>query len=191
MKNAMKLVAGALGAALAAGCAVTAPEVRYYTLDMKPSGGAVPAACSIDIDRIKAADALTRGTILIKLSPTRAEYYASDQWLSRVDEQVTEKLKAEFGPPKEGRPTVVLNGLLVACEQIDLPDGAEGRVRLDVTFSRAAPHALTLAKRSYEARERASSADPDAVVAALSRAVERIAASIAADAAALPPDSPK
>ncbi len=191
MKNAMKLLAGALGAALAAGCAVTAPEVRYYTLDMKPSGGAVSAACSIDIDRIKAADALTRGTILIKLSPTRAEYYANDQWLSRVDEQVTEKLKAEFGAPKEGRPTVVLSGLLVACEQIDLPDGAEGCVRLEVTFSRAAPRALTLAKRSYEVRERASSADPDAVVAALSRAVERVAASIAADAAQLSPESSK
>jgi ABC-type uncharacterized transport system auxiliary subunit len=145
---------------------------------------------AIEIERIKATDALTRGAILIKLSPTRSEYYASDQWLSRVDEQVTEKLKAEFGSPKEGRPTAVVTGLLVACEQVDLPDGAEGHVRLDVTFSRDATRAVALAKRSYEARERANGTDPDAVVAALSRAVERIAASIAVDAATLL-DAPK
>ncbi len=185
MKNAIRMAAAGLAAALAAGCAVSVPEVRYYTFDMRPSGGAA-GEHRIEIEGIRATEALTRGNILIRMSPTRAEYYANDQWLAGIEEQVTEKLEAELGPPKVDRPAVGLTGLLEACEQVDLPDGAEGHFKLDVTFTRDGARGAPLMRRVYDVRERACASDPDAVVAALSRALERVAASIAADSARVP-----
>ena len=175
----------ALSVGLLAGCASTTPS-RYYTLDMTASGAAA-SAVNLYVDRIRAAEALTRKTILIKKSPTEIEYYALDEWAASVNELVTEKLVAEFGPKQDGRKSIGLSGTILAFEQIDLPDGVEAHVKLALTFRAegTARYEEPLLEKNYEARMPAAESSAPAVVRALSACLEQIAADVAADAGAL------
>jgi len=169
-------------ALVAAGCASTA-VIRYYTLDMAPSGHA-QTPVNVTIDRLRSAEALTRKDILIKKTSTEIEYYASDQWAAGIDDLVTEKLLEEFGPPREGRKTIILSGIIQSFEQVDTPTGAEGHVKLSVEF-RAERYAEPLLARTYEARAAAAQSSAAGVVLSLSQCLENIAQQIAADAAHL------
>lgn len=106
-----------------AGCA-SGPATRYYTLDMKSSGGAKPAV-NVSVDIFRVAEALARRNILIMKKPTQIEYYAVDEWAAGLEEIVAEKLNAEFGPRQDGRKTIVLSGAIHAFGQVDTPGGVE------------------------------------------------------------------
>ena len=170
-----------LALVLAAGCART-PEPRYYTLDMA-SSGRVDAAYNLTVYRIQLHDSLARSDILIKESPTEVEYYANDHWASSVAELVQQKLTAEFGPPVEGRKSLRLSGTVLACGQVDVPGGAEGRVKLyiEVHDPEKKRYQRPLLEKIYEASWPASRPTAAAVVVALSQCVEQVAAEIAAD----------
>ncbi len=170
-----------LFALVCVGCATSSP-VRYYTLDMAPSGG-VETAFNIEIDRLRPSEALARKDILIKKSATQIEYYAGEQWAANVGELVAEKLQAEFGHPVEGRPTVIVRGAIQAFEQVDLPDGIAARVKLDLDIYAEDDRAYDkpMLKKAYEVTVPAKPASPDGVAAALSRALEQIAADVVKD----------
>jgi ABC-type uncharacterized transport system auxiliary subunit len=170
-------------AALATGC-VHAPPVRYYQLDMNPSGKAEPAV-NIEIERLTATDDLARRDILIQKDATEIEYYADAQWSVNVPDQVRRKLEAEFGPYDADKPAVTISGEVRAFEQVDLPGGAAGRVALHLRLSRDGE---TVGRKVYTSQVAADRPDPKAVAQALSRALETIAREIAADAGALAKD---
>ena len=178
------LIAAGIGLA---GCR-SAPAPRYYTLDLRPSGSARLARCGIRVGRWTLAGALEREEILVKTGPTEAEYYGSDRWLGPLEELVAGKLESEFGPVEVGRPVVVVEGVVKAFEEVDLPDGtAEGHARLDFVLRRdedpASPGSPPpLLRKTCEARAPAGEPRPAAAAAALSRALERAAAEIAAEA---------
>lgn len=170
-------------ALIIAGCAST-PKVRYFTLDMESSGQSSPQV-NLVVERIRVGEALARKDILIKKSPTEVEYYAAAQWAANLDELVANKLRSEFGPKHDGAVTVVITGELLAFEQVDVPGGAEAHVRLAAMFHRpesASPQDLPF-ERIYDVRLRAASPAASAVVEALSRCLEQLAAAMAADAA--------
>ena len=198
-----KRIIATVVAGIVAGCAHS-PAPRYYTLDMNRSEAAAASAtrpCNIDVGRLRPGQALARTDILIKKSSTEVEYYVAERWAAGLDELVPQKLEVEFGPDAPGRPTIVVSGTILAFEQVDpsaasktgQTPGNSGReppsvhAKLDLAFhpEDASRYDKPLFEKVYDSWLPASSADPGAVVRALSEALEKLAADIAADAAAL------
>ncbi len=167
------------------GCA-SAPDIDYFTINMNPSGQ-VETGINLVVGRFSTTESLGRSQILIQASPTRIEYYATDRWASGVGELVQRKLAAEFGPIVEGRRSLKVAGRVMAFEQKDEASGTKGRVKLAVAIrdGQAKSYEDPLLAKTYEATLNADGDKPDAVVMALSRALEKIAAEIAADVAKL------
>jgi len=177
---------GALALLLVTGCK-TAPPTKYYTLNMESSGQA-QAPLNLSVDRIQVGETLSRRDIMVKQSPTQIEYYATDQWAAGLDELVSRKLQEEFGHPASGRPTLLLQGTVLAFEQIDVPGGADAHVRLavDIRDETSSRHDPPLMTKVYTARKKADTEHPRDVVHALSQLLETIAREIVTDVAALP-----
>jgi len=164
----------------------SAPNLDYYTLDMtasKASGRTV----NLVVDRFSASEMLDRHQIVIQKSPTRVSYYADDRWASSIGEMVEQKLAAEFGPADGTQRSLIVAGKIVAFEQIDTAEGPVARVGFEITIRDGDQkrYEKPLLEKSYQAERAATANSVDAVVQALSRAVEEIAAEITVDAAGL------
>jgi len=164
----------------------SAPKIDYYTLGME-SSGRIETAVNLSVERLRTSETLGRSQIMVLASPTRIEYYATDHWAGSVGELVQQKLAAEFGPPVEDRRTLVVSGKVLACEQVDVPGGAEARVRLEIVVRDAEvpKYQPPLLEKSYSSSRAVAGSNPGSVVEGLSRCVEDIAAKIAADVSAL------
>jgi uncharacterized lipoprotein YmbA len=183
-RSSLHLIAATL-LPLLAGCAST--PAKYYTLDMRPSGGAA-AAVNITVDHIRVSDALAGKNIYIQQSPTEVTFYAAEQWTAPIDDLVREKLQAEFGDPQPGRRSLALSGTIMAFSQVDVDaTTAEATVRLQAALREAGAsrYEKPLLDRTYTATQRAAAPTAAEVVIALSRCIEALAAEIARDAAAL------
>ncbi len=166
-----------------AGCVSSVPQFRYYTLDMSARSQGT-GEIQLDSVRISVNEALSKPEILVRTSPTSVEYYALDRWASGLDQQITEKLKTEFASPGPGACRVNLDATLMAFEQVESPAGPEVRVKIDVHFDvREGKLGNNSASfdRIYNLTEPAAASSAGAAVEALSRAVEAIAAQMAAD----------
>jgi ABC-type uncharacterized transport system auxiliary subunit len=164
----------------------SSPKISYYTLAMEPSGQA-RSTVNLEVERLRTTEALGRSQILILASATEVEYYASDHWAGSVAELVQQKLAVEFGPTVEGRKTLRVSGIVLACGQVDVPGGAEGRVKIhiEVRDPEKKRYEKPILAKTYEARRPASRPTASALVVALSQCVEQIAAEIAADTSAI------
>lgn len=162
------------------------PKLNYYTLDMTASD-ATDGTVNLVVDRFTVSEKLDRHQIVIQQSPTRVSYYATDRWASSVGEMVEHKLTAEFGPASADRKSLIVEGNIVAFEQVDTTAGLVARVGLEITIrdGDSKRYETPLLKKSYEAEKSVPDNSVDAMVQALSRAVEEIAAQIAEDAAGL------
>ena len=182
----MNRTAAGMLLALALGACASAPKLDFYTLDMTPSGRARPEL-DLQVERFTVTGMLARDAIVIQHSATGIDLYATERWAAGLGELVERKLEAELGPQRGGRPTLVVGGEVIECQQADVPSGAEARLGLVVTIREAgAPRSTALLVKTYRARRPAAAATAEAVVEALSRAAEDIAVEIAADASALP-----
>lgn len=168
-----------------ASCAST-PKLQTYTIDMTPSGTA-HADAGLDVVAFVVTEKLASSRIVIQESPTRIDAYATARWVSGIGGMVEQKLAAEFGRAAGNQPGMVVSGKVAAFEQVDQSGGALGRVRLDVEIREAGSNRseAPLLTKSYAATREVEEDSVDAVVRALSRALEDIAAEIAADAARL------
>jgi uncharacterized lipoprotein YmbA len=167
---------------LLANC-VSAPDYRYYTLDMNPRAEIAVPLVLTDV-RIRVNEALARPEIMARVSPTKIEYYAIDRWASGLEEQVAEKLKTEFSSMQPDAYRIQIDGRLMAFEQVDTSAGADVRVKLDASVAvsgRDFPQSAGPLERIYNQTASAAAGSPDAVVEALSRAVEAVAVQIASD----------
>jgi len=182
MKRIMTLL---LLAVLAGGCA-SSPEPSLYTLNMEPSAQA-GSPVNIEMTRLRVAEALQNKRILIKKSPTEIEYYAAAQWAASLDELLAEKLALEFGEEEPNRETMVLNGSLLAFEQIDDPAGPVAHVRLAIEARKegASQYSKPELAKIYDVREPAESPGPGGIVKSLSQCLEETARQIVADISAL------
>jgi ABC-type uncharacterized transport system auxiliary subunit len=170
---------------VAAGCA-TVKGVRYYTLDMKPTG-ATPSAVNLSVDYFRVAEALARRNLLIMKKPTQIEYYAVDQWAAGIEEIVAEKLNAEFGPKQDGRKAILVSGTILAFEQVDTPGGVDAYIKLSALFrdGDATRYDTPLLEKTYEIRQPASANNAPSVVLALSECLAKIAHEMVTDAGTL------
>lgn len=164
----------------------SAPKINYYTLSMEPSGSANPSV-NLVVEQVRTTDALSRNQIMVLASPTRIEYYATDQWAGNLADLVRQKLNTEFGPTVEGRRTLALSVTVLSCEQVDGAGGAEARMQLQVTVRDPDEkrYRKPLLEKTYVASRPAPSETTDAIVEALSVCAEEIAGEIAADTSAL------
>lgn len=164
-----------------AGC-VSAPGIRYYTLDMRASGQ-VAGAPNVRVERLREVESLARKEILVQRTPTQIEYYAIDQWAAAPGELIRQKLEAELGPIDEGAEAIVAMGTILDFEQVDTVGGAQATVRIKLAFHREGESRYDepLAEKVYEVTRTADSAAVGAVVEALSRCMEDIAVQIAKD----------
>lgn len=173
-----------------AGCATKAPEPRYFTLDMRPSGS-VKAAFSMKVDRIAVAEHLERANMAVRPEPTRIEYYALDRWAAGLDELVAEKLETELGPPEADKPVLVALGDLAAFEIVEYGGaGAKApavviKLELALRSEAASRYAEPLFDKEYRLRVPMDAAAPNAAALAFSRGIEQLAAEVAADVGAL------
>lgn len=169
----------------AAGCA-SSPNLDYYTIDMTPSER-VSTDLNLKVDRISTSEKLDRTQIVILQSPTRIDYYSNERWAASVGEMVETKFAAEFGPAVDGRRSLIVSGTVVALEQVDSSSGPLALARLEIVIrdGGAKRFETPLLEKTYEVSRSADSNSVDAVVQALSRALEAIAADIADDAAGL------
>lgn len=172
---------------VATGCLSGSEPPQYFTLDMRGSGAPEPPV-DINVGLLNVAEPLMQKNILIKKSPTEVEFYAVGQWAGGLDEMLREKLETEFGPTTSNSRTIMLTGELLAFEQVDTPEGALAHIKLEAELRDAGKSRYTeaLLKKLYEI-SLPIQGDPgaNAIAIALSRAVEQLAAQIAADAAAL------
>ncbi len=164
----------------------SAPKIDYYTLGMEGSGQARPQA-NLVVERLVTTEALGRSQIMIQVSATRVEYYATDQWVSGLGGEVQRKLAAEFGPPVAGRKSLTVSGTVLACEQVDVAGSAEAWMKLGIVIRdpEKPRYEAPLLEKNYEARLSVPKSNAAAVVNGLSRCAEQIAAEIAADASTL------
>ena len=173
----------ALLMAFVAGC-LSVPEPNYFTLDMR-SSGRVHARFVVEEVRIRPGEAVARREIMIRTSPTQVEYYATQRWAADLGEQLSEKLKTEFGHSNGEEARVRIAGDLLAFEQVDTRDGADARVKLDlvVTLESKNGEASWSFRKIYETVVAAEAPNAPAIVEALSRGLESIAAELAEDLA--------
>jgi len=185
MKCLCSIRAAVLAAYVLAGCA-TSPPMRYYTLDMQCASTA-PHGVHIGIEHLRLAQPLARREIMIQASPTQLDYYALDQWAATLDELVAHKLEAEFGECAEATRDLVLRGRILAFNQVDVPGGAQAHAKIAVALYEpgARLHEPPLFEKTYEARGPATEPTAPAVVEALSRCLEEVAAAIVEDARGL------
>jgi len=168
-----------------AGCAST-PNLDFYTLDMS-SSGKTKVGLNLEVDRFTVSEKLDRTQILIQYTPTRIDYYAHERWAMSVGDMVEQKLAVEFGPAVDGRRTLIVSGRVIAFEQVDSSSGPQALARLEIAIREggAKRFETPLLEKTYEASLAADDNSVDAVVRALSEAIEDIAAEIAADATGL------
>jgi len=149
---------------------------------MTYSGLAKPAI-NLKIETIEVAEALQRESILIMVAPTKAEYYASEQWVAGLHELVRQKLESELGPKREGLPTYGMSVTVRSLGQIDAPDGTQTQASLDIEVRplHESRYKEPLFEKIHSVTKEVREPSIDKVVMTLSRCREEIAAEIAAD----------
>jgi len=164
-----------------ASCA-SAPKLSYYTLDMSPSGSARSDA-NLVVQRFTVTERLNRSQIVIQATPVRVEYYATARWATGPGEMVQQKLGAELGPADAEARVLTVSGRVTGFEQVDTSSGSRSLVRLDVEIRDRGGDRFDapLIETTYEASRALDGNSVDALVRALSRAVEDIAVQIAND----------
>jgi len=164
------------------GCLSTSvPDYRYYTLDMRPGSG-VETDLWVRSVRIRTAEALANDDILIRTGPTTIEYYALDRWASGLEEQLAEKLSAEFAQRRTQDNVLDIEGTVFAFEQSEVGEEVTGRVKLQLDVEINGRPAIA---KTYTAETPARAASASAAVVALSRATEQIIQELAVDIAAV------
>ena len=126
-------VAIAISLLALAGC-LSAPKLKYHTLDLAPPAAVEPLPINLVIDQLRAAEPLRREGIMIQKTRTEIEYYAEHLWAAALAEQVAQKLEGEFGPSDPDKPTVMIFGEILAFEQLDAEGGPKVNVRLDLQY---------------------------------------------------------
>jgi uncharacterized lipoprotein YmbA len=173
-----------LAVAACAGCAST--TTQHFTLDMRPSESASPG--QLAARHFTVADALANMNIPVRTGPTTLEYYEGVQWAGSLEDLLKEKFQAEFGASVAADGARVIDGHVLAFEQVDLPGGAaEAHCKIEVQVRAAGDsrYAKPLLAKVYDVSSPMAVVTPGTLTESLSRCVEQIAAQVRADVAGL------
>lgn len=148
------------------------PAMRYYTLAVPgaPQGN-LPAP--IVVGAFTADDAYGTARLAYRTSPYRLDYYVYHRWAAdprRVLETAVRDYLERARSGTDGAP-LDLTGHVRRLEELDTGKGCTAVLELEVRIERAG---RVLLARPYADSEPAEACRPEAVVAALSRALGRI-----------------
>jgi hypothetical protein len=169
----------------------SSPPSHYYELSAEPDPAPVAQAGyptrTVAIGEVKLPGALDRPQLARQIGPNQLEYAESDRWAGPLDDMVRRVLAADLRPLLPAGTALVASdssapaGLTVAVEVSRFDADKAGRVMLDATWETLDKNArVTGAPRAANIVEPASGSDAAAVAAAMSRALGRLADTIAA-----------
>jgi ABC-type uncharacterized transport system auxiliary subunit len=166
-----------------AGCALAraTPNVRYYTLAIT-AAPPTQVAAPIRVGTITSDQPYATERMAFRSSPYQLDYYTYHRWAADPRNLVRTVARDYFerasgtaaGVPFE------LEGNIRRLEEVDDPSGWRGALALDVRLARGGKIVL---ERAYSESEPAEARRPEAVAAALSRALQRILDQVLAEAA--------
>jgi ABC-type uncharacterized transport system auxiliary subunit len=190
---------GALAATLAVlacagllGCVGPArtPATVYYTLAIP---GSPPAALPgpVQVRTFGAETPYAGARLAYRTSPYRMEYYSFHRWAAGSAQAAVTAAVRDYldraRAPADG-PVVRIDGRVRRIEELDEAGGRSGVVAIDFSVQRGGRPWL---ERSYEDSEPARAGTPEAVVAAMSRALGRILDRLLEDLADTPVGEPR
>jgi ABC-type uncharacterized transport system auxiliary subunit len=160
-------------AAALAGCSLapTTPHIRYYTLAVT---GTPPTHLDapVRVGTFTADQPYATERIAFRSSPYRLDYYTYHRWaadprdlLRAATRDYFERAAGTHGSPYE------IEGHLRRLEEVDQPAEWQGALALDVRVTRGG---VVVLDRVFHETEPAESRNPEAVAAALSRALQRV-----------------
>jgi ABC-type uncharacterized transport system auxiliary subunit len=163
-----------LGLALGAGaCAIArkTPDMRYYVLALEGTPPALPAP--VQVGSFTADPAYSGTRQALRTSPYEIEYYTYHRWAADPRALLASALREWFekATVTGGPPPLELSGRIRTLEGVATDHGRDARIVLDVVVER---QGRVLLDRTWDETEHAEERSPEAVAAALSRAVERI-----------------
>lgn len=173
----MVLAAGtvAAGAVGVGGCSFgrSMPQIRYYTLTLAPPRASLPAPVTIGLFTADQPYATER--LAYRSSPYRLDYYSYHRWAADPRQLIAAATRdyierAVAGSAAPGATPLLVSGHIRRIEEVDEPDGWHGDLVLDIKVHRGGAVVL---ERSFSESEPAEARNPEAVAAALSRALER------------------
>lgn len=176
----MRRRALALGLVVLAACSLArrTPELRYYTLS-------VPGAPAVDGVRFRVGSVTmdapyATARMAYRSSPYRLDYYVYHRWAADPRQVIAAALRdyLERGGSDGAGPPLELSAHVRRLEELDEPSGWSAALAADVVVRQGQQ---VLLERTYEDTEPAESRNPEAVAAALSRALGRVVDRAVAD----------
>jgi len=181
-------IAAALVATTALGCSLfrATPHIRYYTLTLT-GAPATPLDAPVTVVGFTADEPYATARTAYRSSPYRLDYYNYHRWAADPRNLLRATVRDYFerGAARDGLP-YELEGNIRRFEEVDGPAGWQGALTLDIKVARGGAIVL---QRTYAETEPAEAKNPEAVAAALSRALQRVLDHVAADVAAAPRSS--
>lgn len=170
---ALGLAVAVLVALAAAACSPLSPrkipQTRYYTLSI-PGAPTTAVGRPIELGVFTVAPAYGGQRLAYRSSPWRLDYYTFHRWAAPPAAAVSEAIRdyLERAPRADGAAAVRVSGHLRTLEELDEGGRRYGTLTIELAISRAGGMP---ASTVYAVKEPAERADPEAVVAALSRAL--------------------
>ena len=148
------------------------PETRYYTLTV-PGEPAVRLARAVKIGTFTIDQPYASERFAYRTSPYALEYYTYHRWAGNPRTIVAAAARdyVERAAAPGAHPSLEMQGHIRRLEEVDEPAAWSGAVAMDVVVTRDGTVVL---ERSYAEAEPAEKRNPEAVAAALSRALGRI-----------------
>jgi ABC-type uncharacterized transport system auxiliary subunit len=188
MARAHRSVVGiALAALLAAGCFGVrhAPQIRYYTVAVgTEGGGAAPhLPFAVRVGTFGAAPPYRSTRIALRRSKYRLDYYDFSRWAANPQSLLAATVQNYFdriGTPIAPDP-ITVSGRIDRLEAVTRREGL--RAVAAITFEARQGH-RSLLQQTYVEKVPVDGDNPENVVAALSKALDRVLARLAADLSA-------
>jgi uncharacterized lipoprotein YmbA len=157
-----------------AGCAFTqsTPEMHYYVL-ATPRAVTPRLDAPVRVGEFTIADPYATRQIAYRTSPYVLAYYNYHRWAGRPQAVVASAVRDYLERASHGGtgPAFEVVADVRRLEEVDEPGTWEGAIALDLVVTR---DGTTVLARSFAESEPAEARNPEAVVAALSRALGRI-----------------
>lgn len=187
----LPLAALAALAAVLAGCAIgrATPHIRYYTLAVRDEPAARIAA-PVHVVAFTSDQPYASERIAYRTSPYRLDYYTYHRWAADPRDLIRTSARDYFERASGGTGLPYeIEGNIRRLEEVDqggVQGGADAALALDLRVARGGTVVLA---RAFTETEHAESRHPEAVAAALSRALQRVLDQIARELAAMPASS--
>jgi hypothetical protein len=159
------VVIGATGCSLAR----RTPTMRYYVLSV-PATPPLRLPAPVRVLAVTADPVYATDRLAYRVSPFRLGYYTYRRWAADPRDIVASAMRdylARAAPAEGGAPFEV-EGRIRRIEEVDEPGGWSGALTLDLRIRR---EGRTVLEHSYAEEVPAGARSPEAVVAAISRAL--------------------